>query len=209
MLRTGMMVPLFVFVTACAPGLRPLPPLQPLPEPPAESPEPFNERSGTSAPAVLADPEVAWLRDRGLMVPVVGVAPLQVANSFDEPRDGDRRHNAVDILAPRGTPVLAAGDGVVLRVGTNQLGGNVVWLADAGRRFAFYYAHLDHSARGLREGQAVSRGDVIGYVGTTGNAPKNMPHLHFQVLRITDVKRYSNGPPLNPLPFFTSPGTTR
>ncbi len=143
------------------------------------------------------------------MVPVAGVTLLQIADSFNEARDGERQHNAIDILAPRGTPVLAAGDGVILRVGSNQLGGNVVWITDVERRFAFYYAHLDRHARGLREGQEVSRGDVLGYVGTSGNAPKNVPHLHFQVLLITDAKRYSNGSPLNPLPFFTSSGTTR
>lgn len=199
---------LVVVTAACAPALRPLPPMAPLPEPPAESPAPADARAdAVSAPE--ADPDVAWLRDRGMLVPVAGIGPGQISDTFNDPRDGARRHNAVDIMAPRGTEVLAAEDGVVLRVGTNTLGGNVVWTTDAERRFAYYYAHLERWARGLREGQAVSRGDVIGYVGTSGNAPKQTPHLHFQVLHIIDAKRYANGPPLNPLPFFTPSGDTR
>ena len=204
----GVGLPLLLFTTACAAALRPLPPMAPLPEPPAESPAPAETRA--DAPVVAEyDPDVAWLRDRGLLVPVAGIGPAQIADTFNDARDGARRHNAVDILAPRGTEVLAAEDGVVLRVGTNALGGNVVWTSDAGRRFAFYYAHLEGWSRGLREGLTVSRGDVIGYVGTSGNAPQHTPHLHFQVLRIADAKRYANGTPLNPLPFFTQPGATR
>ena len=199
---------MLVLSAACAPALRPLPPMAPLPEPPAESPAPVESR--LEAPvAAESDAAVAWLRERGLLLPVAGVAREQVIDTYNDARDGSRRHYAVDILAPRGTEVLAAEDGVVLRVGTNALGGNVVWTTDVERRFAFYYAHLEQWSRGLREGQQVSRGDVIGYVGTSGNAPKNSPHLHFQVLRITDAKRYSNGPPLNPLPFFTTSGATR
>lgn len=166
---------------------------------------------GEPIPAAMLewDIEFAPLRERGLMVPVVGVSPWQIPDSFDAPRDGGRRHDAQDILAPRGTPVLAADDGVILRIGTNALGGNVIWAADSERRFAYYYAHLDHYARDLREGQKVRRGTVIGFVGTTGNAPPDAPHLHFQVMRMVDEKRYTNGPPFNPLPFFSVPGVTR
>jgi murein DD-endopeptidase MepM/ murein hydrolase activator NlpD len=182
--------------------------MAPLPEPPAESPAPVEWRSDAIV-AAEADADVAWLRDRGLLVPVTGIALAQITDTYNEARDGTRLHHAVDILAPRGSEVLSACDGVVLRIGTNALGGNVVWTTDAERKFAYYYAHLERWAGGLHEGQAVSRGEVIGYVGTSGNAPKNTPHLHFQVLHISDAKRYSNGPPLNPLPFFTSSGVTR
>jgi len=182
--------------------------MAPLPEPPAESPAPVESRADPAAAAEV-DADVARLRDRGLLVPVSGISLAQIADTYNDARDGARRHNAVDILAPRGTEVLAAEDGVVLRIGTNALGGNVVWTTDVERKFAYYYAHLERWARGLHEGQAVSRGEVIGYVGTSGNAPKNTPHLHFQVLHVTDAKRYSNGLPLNPLPFFTSSGATR
>jgi len=144
-----------------------------------------------------------------LLVPVRGIAASQIPDTYDAARDGSRVHNAQDILAKRGTPVLSADDGTIIHIGTNALGGNVIWTADPSRRFAFYYAHLDRYAKGLRDGQQISRGDVLGYVGTTGNAPKDTPHLHFQVVRIVSGKRYSDGPPLNPLPLFTQAGITR
>jgi murein DD-endopeptidase MepM/ murein hydrolase activator NlpD len=201
-------IPLLVFTAACAPGIRPLPPMAPLPEPPAESPEPFDAR--TARPVELLAPELMALRERGLLVPVEGIQPQQISDSFSDARDGQRVHNAVDILAKRGTPVLSADDGVILRVGKNALGGNVVWAADATRTFSYYYAHLEGWAHGLKEGMSVSRGDVIGYVGTTGNAPKNVPHLHFQLLRMTDARHFTDGPPINPLPYFVlMPNATR
>src|ERR1019366_1686314 len=149
------------------------------------------------------------LRERGLLVPVKGIVASQIPDSYDAARDGARGHYALDILAKRGTPVLAADDGTILHIGTNALGGNVVWAADPSGRFAFYYAHLDRYAKGLHDGQTLSRGEVIGYVGTTGNSPKDTPPLPFQVVRIVSGKRYSDGPPLNPLPLFTQPGITR
>ena len=151
--------------------------------------------------------EFEALRAHGLMVPVAGVTPAQLTDSYEAARDGGRRHEAIDILAPRGTPVLAVDDGVIVRVGTNALGGKVVWETDGSHLFAYYYAHLDRHARGLHEGQDVRRGDVLGYVGTTGNAPSATPHLHFQVMRIRDARRFSDGPPFNPIAFFTIPGS--
>ena len=155
------------------------------------------------------DPSLASLRANGLLVPVKGVSASQIPDTYEAPRDGARVHYAQDILAKRGTPVVAADDGTILRVGKNSLGGNVIWTTDPSRRFAFYYAHLDRYAKGVHDGQEISRGEVLGYVGTTGNAPKDTPHLHFQLLRIVVGKRYSDGPPLNPLPFFTQAGISR
>jgi murein DD-endopeptidase MepM/ murein hydrolase activator NlpD len=177
--------------------------MAPLPEPPAESP-----LAGAETPVLRFGTDAAFdvLRLRGLMVPVAGVRPASLSDSYDAPRDGGRRHEAIDILAPRGTPVLAADDGVIVRIGTNVLGGKVVWTTDTGQLFAYYYAHLDRHARGLREGQAVKRGAVLGYVGTTGNAPPDTPHLHFQMMRMLDARRFSGGTPLNPLPYFQAPG---
>jgi murein DD-endopeptidase MepM/ murein hydrolase activator NlpD len=206
------LLPLVLLVaTACAPALLPLPPLAPLPELPAESPMPAESPAPEARieSGRVRDADIELLHERGLGVPVQGVAASRIADSFDAPRDGGRRHDAVDILAPRGTPVIAADDGVILRVGTNTLGGNVVWACDVAHKFAYYYAHLDRHARGLREGQSVKRGDVLGYVGTTGNAPPDTPHLHFQLMKILDERHYSTGTPLNPLPFFTTMGATR
>jgi peptidoglycan LD-endopeptidase LytH len=213
MLRRALLFPIVMAAAACGPALKPLPPMAPLPEPPSESPGPPSAPapSGERAEAGTAEPDVAIedLRERGLLVPVKGIAASQIPDTFDAARDGARVHNAQDILAKRGTPVLAADDGSIIHIGKNALGGNVIWTADPSRRFAFYYAHLERFAKGLRDGQQISRGEVIGYVGTSGNAPKNTPHLHFQLLRIVSGTRYSAGPPLNPLPFFTQAGITR
>jgi len=213
MTRPWLALPLLLAVVSCGPALKPLPPMAPLPEPPSESPSPryaaapAGDRNTAGEPG--RDVAIESLRERGLLVPVKGIVASQIPDSYDAARDGARVHYALDILAKRGTPVLAADDGRVLHIGTNPLGGNVIWTADPSQRFAFYYAHLDRYAKGLHDGQQISRGDVIGYVGTSGNAPKDTPHLHFQVVRIVNGKRYSDGPPLNPLPFFTQAGITR
>lgn len=193
-------------VAACAPILPPSSPSSPLPETPAESPSPGGIWSAVES---VGDEDIAWLRATGLLLPVRGVQLAKVQESFDAPRDGGRRHDAVDIMAPRGTPILAAIAGTVLRVGANALGGNVIWMADREDRFVFYYAHLERYARGVRQGDHIARGTVIGYVGTTGNAPPDVPHLHFQVMRITDTKRWWNGTPVNPLAFLIEDGSTR
>jgi murein DD-endopeptidase MepM/ murein hydrolase activator NlpD len=115
----------------------------------------------------------------------------------------------VDILAPRGTPVLAADDGRVARLGSNALGGITVYAVDSGGRFVYYYAHLDRYRAGLAEGTPLAKGEVIGYVGTTGNAPPNTPHLHFQVMRMGDGRRWWAGPPVDPRPYFVTGGIER
>jgi murein DD-endopeptidase MepM/ murein hydrolase activator NlpD len=203
-----------LLLAACAPVLPPAIPSSPLPETPAESPSP----GGTWSDFVVAESELNSLRLSGLLVPVKGISLSKIEDSFDAPRDGGRRHDAVDILAARGTPIVAASDGWVLRVGTNALGGNVVWTSDPDQRFVHYYAHLDRYAKGIRAGERILRGTVLGYVGTTGNAPPNVPHLHFQVMRVNDAKRWWDGTPVNPRPFLvedvavtaaTSPKGTR
>lgn len=186
---------------ACAPGLRPM--TGPVPVAPAAS--------GVAAAPTPAAPGVAlsdaeYLHARELMVPVAGVAPERVPDTFLAGRDGgSRTHHALDILAPRGTPALAADDGRVLRVSQNRLGGLTVYLLDAAERFIYYYAHLDRYRDGLRDGMLVARGEVLGYVGTTGNAPRNTPHLHFQAMRYRR-DRYWEGEPVNPRPFLAMTG---
>jgi peptidoglycan LD-endopeptidase LytH len=145
---------------------------------------------------------VNYILGRGLLVPVAGIAVSQLSDTFDEGRDGGRVHRALDILAPRGTPVLAADDGRVLRVRPNALGGNTVYTTDPEGRVVYYYAHLDAYQPGLTEGAAVARGDVLGIVGTTGNAPKDTPHLHFQVMRMPSDGKYWDGDAINPYPLF-------
>ena len=145
---------------------------------------------------------VNYILSRGLLVPVAGVAVSQLRDTFDEGRDDGRVHRALDILAPRGTAVLAADDGRVLRVRPNALGGNTVYASDPQGRVVYYYAHLDAYQPGLAEGATIARGDVLGTVGTTGNAPKDTPHLHFQVMRMPDDGKYWDGDAINPYPLF-------
>jgi len=153
-----------------------------------------------------ADVERA-LRARELMVPVAGVRPEEVPDTFHAARDGGmRRHQALDIPAARGTPVVAADAGTVLSVGASGAGGRTVYVSDPDGRFVYYYAHLDRHRSGLRKGMAIVRGQVLGHVGTTGNATPTAPHLHFQVsIRPTDG-RWWNGWPIDPRPFLVVPG---
>jgi murein DD-endopeptidase MepM/ murein hydrolase activator NlpD len=126
------------------------------------------------------------------------VTPDQLTRSFDDVRGATRRHEAIDILAPRNTPVLAVEDGTIARLFQSKAGGITIYQFDPTGRYCYYYAHLDRYADDLREGQAVRKGQVIGYVGTTGNAPKDTPHLHFAVFRLTADKRWWEGTPIDP-----------
>ncbi len=136
---------------------------------------------------VLMTHRVAWALVRysgspgALAVPVHDVKRLSLRSSFGEPRSGHRRHQGIDIFARRGTPVVAAAEGMVVRVGTtDRLGGNTVWVAGKPSTL-YYYAHLDGFRRGLRVGEHVEAGEVLGRVGNTGNARTTSPHLHFGV----------------------------
>ena len=208
-MRLAHFLPALAIVTAaCGPAIRPLGPLAPIPAPPIESPEPPSESPPPAAPLARTDED--YLRDRELMVPVDGVRPEKVPDTYWQVREGGARtHQAVDILAPRGTPVLSVDSGTVLRLTKNTLGGITIYATDPEKRFVFYYAHLERYAEGLLEGKPVAQGEVIGYVGTTGNAPKNTPHLHFQVMRFVDARQWWNGPPFDPRPYLAQSGDRR
>lgn len=156
----------------------------------------------TGIGALSSSETVNYILARGLLVPVAGVAVSQLQDTFDEGRDAARVHRALDILAPRGTPILSADDGKILRVAFNALGGNTVYATDPLGRVVYYYAHLDSYQPGLATGATVTRGDTLGFVGTTGNAPKDTPHLHFQVMRFPSDGKYWDGEPINPYPLF-------
>jgi murein DD-endopeptidase MepM/ murein hydrolase activator NlpD len=142
---------------------------------------------------------------RPLLVPVAGVSAASLADTFNEAR-GDRPHEALDIQAPRGTPVVAAAAGRVLKLFTSKAGGLTVYTVDPSGRWVFYYAHLDRYADGLREGAAVTRGQTLGTVGSTGNASPATPHLHFAITRNDDLKRWWAGTPVDPRPLFFASG---
>lgn len=140
-----------------------------------------------------------YLRFRHILLPVAGADMARVDDSFKEPRDGGERvHRALDILAPRGTPILSADDGRILRMSTNTLGGISMYTVDTQARLVYYYAHMDHYNDAMSPGRSIVRGDTLGYVGTTGNAPKDTPHLHFQVMRWPADGKYWNGDPIDP-----------
>ena len=200
----ALLVAAVLALAGCAPVLTPLPPAAPVPLPPPAGSAPATAGGGA---ATVSAADLEYLQGRRLMVPVLGVSPEGVADSFAEPRDGGRVHRAVDILAPRGTPVLAADSGRVHRMRSNSLGGITIYATDPGGRFVYYYAHLDRYRAGLAEGDSVAKGEVLGYVGTTGNAPANTPHLHFQVMRIAELRRWWDGIPVDPRPYFALSGT--
>ncbi len=156
-----------------------------------------------TAPPPVANEEPS-MRDadapRAMIIPVAGVGPSAIRDMFNESR-GNRRHEAIDILAPKGTPVIATDDGVVKKLFTSKPGGLTVYQFDPDQRFCYYYAHLDRYAPGLHEGQLLRRGEVLGYVGTTGNAG-NTPHLHFALIRLDKDRRWWKGTYVNPYPFL-------
>ena len=140
------------------------------------------------------------LQRHRLRLPVDGVDVEQFKGAFSERRagDGGHTHEAVDILAPRHTPVRAVEDGTIAKLFDSKAGGHTIYQFDPTERFAYYYAHLDRYADGLREGQRVAAGDVIGYVGTSGNAPPGTPHLHFAIFELGPEKRWWKGEALDP-----------
>jgi peptidoglycan LD-endopeptidase LytH len=154
--------------------------------------------SGTGPMIGPAPGSPAGLEDRDLVIPVEGVKPEQLTRSFEDKRGSARLHEAIDILAPRNTPVKAVEDGVIARLFFSKAGGITIYQFDPSERYCYYYAHLERYAEGLREGERVKKGQVIGYVGTSGNAPKDVPHLHFAVFRLSAEKRWWEGTPIDP-----------
>ncbi len=137
-----------------------------------------------------------------LAVPVEGIAFAQLSDNYDQPRGRERHHEALDIMAPKGTPVRATADGKVAKLFTSKPGGLTVYQFDPTEKYAYYYAHLDRYADGLQEGAVLKRGDLVGYVGSTGNADPNAPHLHFAVFELTPEKQWWKGTPVNPYPLL-------
>jgi murein DD-endopeptidase MepM/ murein hydrolase activator NlpD len=137
-----------------------------------------------------------------LQMPVQGIDPAQLRDTFNEARGGTRVHEAQDIMAPRGTPVVAVADGKVVKLFNSKQGGLTVYQFDPTETYAYYYAHLDAYAPGLREGQSLRRGDPIGTVGSTGNASADAPHLHFAIFLLGPEKRWWEGTPVNPYPLL-------
>ncbi len=162
------------------------------------------------SPTISADTrvlgsDVGDLRGRALAIPVRGIDADRLVSSFHDARGSNRRHEAIDILAPRGTDVLAVEDGTIAKLFTSRAGGLTVYQFDPAGKYVYYYAHLDSYAPGIMEGLAVRRGAVLGAVGTTGNAPNNTPHLHFAISKLDPDKRWSGGTALDPFLIWRDP----
>ncbi len=154
--------------------------------------------TGVQAPADA----VATAVHGKLLVPVQGIKTASLSDTYDQPRGNQRHHEALDIMAPKGTPVVAAADGKVAKLFTSKPGGTTLYQFDPAEKYAYYYAHLDRYADGIKEGMEVKRGTVLGYVGVTGNSDPNAPHLHFAVFELTPEKQWWKGTPLNPFPLL-------
>ena len=166
--------------------------------PAAESPAP--QQLATRQPLGAPQP----LATRRLTMPVQGFDPRKLQDNFNDMRAGVRRHEALDIMAARGTPVIAAYDGVITKLFRSLAGGITIYQSDPSRGFIYYYAHLDRYRDGLKEGQTVKRGEVIGYVGSTGNAPANAPHLHFTMFELDPERKWWRGKAVNPYPYLAA-----
>jgi murein DD-endopeptidase MepM/ murein hydrolase activator NlpD len=142
---------------------------------------------------------------RNLRPPIDGSNPESWKGSFEERRGGGSRgHEAVDILSPRNTPVHAVDSGTIAKIFESKQGGHTVYQFSGDGRLVYYYAHLQRYADGLHEGQPISQGDVIGYVGTSGNAPPDTPHLHFAIFRLGDDRRWWQGEAIDPYLVFNN-----
>lgn len=182
-------------------ALRPVPSALPVPPSLPDAGTSRTDAVPTSAPPATPA-ELSDLR-KSLHLPVQGITRAQLRDTYAEARAG-RAHDALDIPAARGTPVLSATSGRVLRLFNSKAGGLMVYATDASERFILLYGHLDRYADGLADGKQLERGQVIGYVGTTGNAPIGTPHLHFAILRGQPNVSWWAGAPVNPYPLLVA-----
>jgi murein DD-endopeptidase MepM/ murein hydrolase activator NlpD len=159
-------------------------------------PPPEPGRAGRAATGMAVLPS-------GLLIPVRGVAPAQLSPTFEDARSEGRVHEALDIMAPAGTPVLAVADGHVEKLFDSRQGGLTIYQFEPSGRYAYYYAHLERYAPGVAEGRRVRRGEVIGYVGSTGNADPAAPHLHFAIFLLGPEKRWWEGTAIDPWPLLS------
>ncbi|AYO94665.1 MULTISPECIES: M23 family metallopeptidase [Xanthomonas] len=163
---------------------------------------PLSDPAPADMPAATtpAQPPAAAAPGSDLLIPVQGIGASQLQDTFTDARSEGRVHDAIDILAPTGTPVVAVADGTVEKLFTSERGGLTIYQFEPGGKYCYYYAHLERYADGLAEKQSIKRGQVIGYVGSTGNANPAAPHLHFEIHRLGPEKQWWKGEALNPYP---------
>ena len=177
--------------------------------PPSAAPPQTTPAPPTTTPPVLAPPAAALpadLAQRDLLLPVQGIRREELRDTFSETRSQNRVHEAIDIIAPRNTPVLAVDAGRIVKLFSSNLGGLTIYQFDPTETYCYYYAHLESYAPGLKEGDQVARGQVIGYVGTSGNAGPDNPHLHFAIFKLNEQKNWWQGEAINPYPILRPGG---
>lgn len=205
-LQTGLMPAPSDSVTPQTDSARPTPPAhakaeKPKEEPPAVAPPP-NTAAAPVRSITVTDADLDYIAARNLLIPVAGVTASQLHDTFNQARSEGRQHDAIDILASQGTPVLATTDGVVVKLFQSDRGGVTLYELDPSGRYVYYYAHLMRYADGIAAGKQLRRGDVIAYVGDTGNAGAGTYHLHFAISKITSPRQWSGGDPINPYPLL-------
>ncbi len=166
-------------------------------------------RTGSEDSSRVARPGGPASPPRPLLIPVAGVRPEELVDTYTAARSEGRSHDAIDIAAPRGTPVLAAAEGAVLKLFDSEQGGITLYQLDPDQRTIYYYAHLDRYAPAIAEGMQLRQGDTIGYVGDTGNAGAGNYHLHFGISTTHDPTQYWEGTPTNPYPLLRGAGAPR
>ena len=159
-----------------------------------------------SVPLIVAVPATTALepmpKSDALQIPVDGVSVEQLSDTFSQARGSERQHGALDIPAASGSRVWAVADGKVVKLFNSKPGGLTIYQFDPGEKYAYYYAHLQRYAAGIKEGQSIKRGQLIGYVGSSGNAELATPHLHFAIFELGPEKQWWKGTPVNPYPML-------
>lgn len=184
-----------------APSLEVIPSPSPLPSTSPEFPQ-VEPGVSSSSPAPVEQPRESFVGQVNLVIPVLGVKPEQLLDTFADARSEGRSHDAIDIAAAVGTPVVAASEGEIVKLFQSEKGGITIYQLSPDKKLVFYYAHLQRYADGIYEGKYVRQGEVIGYVGDTGNAGTGNYHLHFSIASITDPKRHWEGTNINPYPLL-------
>lgn len=187
-----------------APALIEAPAVAPVAVEPIEAAVAYPPADASEAPQPSASTTDSGPAANGsrLLIPVAGVRAEQLTDTYTQSRGEGRSHDAIDIMAARGTPVFAVDDGRVAKLFTSQPGGLTVYQFDRSEKLAYYYAHLDSYAPGVTEGQLLKRGDPVGFVGSTGNANPASPHLHFAIFQLGPEKRWWKGTAINPFPLL-------
>ena len=193
--------PLTAPTTEGTPSPVPSPSAEASPSPliPISSPTPIGSVPQTSP----TGPGTTSANGGGLLIPVAGIRPEQLQDTYTQSRSAGRTHNSIDIMAPRNTPVIAATDGQVIKLFNSERGGITLYQLGTDNRTVYYYAHLERYADGVTENRFARRGELLGYVGDSGNAGRDNCHLHFSIWLVTDPKRFWDGENVNPYPLLT------